>query len=49
MYFGESDASERALEIVPAQDEQVKPGESQRERARKKKTELQKEAQREFA
>jgi len=32
MYFGESDASERALEIVPAQDEQVQSGESEREK-----------------
>lgn len=36
MYFGESDASERALETVPAQDEQVQPGESERERERKR-------------
>lgn len=36
MYFGESDASERALEIVPARDEQAQPGESERERARKR-------------
>lgn len=34
MYFGESDASERPLEIVPAQDEQVQPGESEKEKDR---------------
>lgn len=37
MYFGKSDASERALEIVPARDEQVQPGESERERERERK------------
>lgn len=36
MYFGKSDASERALEIVPARDEQVHPGESERESEKEK-------------
>lgn len=41
MYFGENDASERALKTPPARDEEVQPGEGEREAL--------KEAQREFA